>query len=119
MMNLENRMETAQQVVYLTRAIRAKSNLKVRQPLRKIMIAVDPSKREGVSKMKDVILEEVNIKELEVLKDDSGIVNKSAKANFKSLGPKYGKLMKQLAARIIQLTKEEIKKLEEEKSFTA
>ncbi|MCW8848681.1 MAG: isoleucine--tRNA ligase [Melioribacteraceae bacterium] len=114
---LENRMETAQQVVYLTRAIRAKSNLKVRQPLRKIMIAVDPSKREGVSKMKDVILEEVNIKELEVLKDDSGIVNKSAKANFKSLGPKYGKLMKQLAGRIMQLTKEEIKKLEEERSL--
>lgn len=111
---LEEKMEIAQKVVYLTRAIRAKSNLKVRQPLRKIMIAVEPGKREAVKKMTNVILEEVNIKELEVLKDDSGIVNKSAKANFKTLGPKYGKLMKQLATRIKDLTKDEIKKLETE-----
>ena len=114
---LEAKMEIAQKVVYLTRAIRAKSNLKVRQPLRKIMIAVDPSKREAVSKMKDVILEEVNIKELEVLQDDAAIVSKSAKANFKSLGPKYGKQMKQLAARITQLTQDEIKELESKKSL--
>lgn len=114
---LEEKMEIAQKVVYLTRAIRAKSNLKVRQPLRKIMIAVDPSKREAVSKMKEVILEEVNIKELEVLQDDASIVNKSAKANFKSLGPKYGKQMKSLAARIMQLTKEEIKLLETNNSL--
>jgi isoleucyl-tRNA synthetase len=78
------------------------------------MIAVEPGKREAVKKMTNVILEEVNIKELEVLKDDSGIVNKSAKANFKTLGPKYGKLMKQLATRIKDLTKDEIKKLETE-----
>lgn len=115
---LEEKMEIAQKVVYLTRAMRAKNNLKVRQPLRKIMIAVDPGKREAVSKMSDVILEEVNIKELEVLKDDSGIVTKSAKANFKSLGPKYGKLMKPLAAKISKLTKEEIKTLESENLLT-
>lgn len=112
---LEDKMEIAQKVVYLTRAIRAKSNLRVRQPLRKIMVAVDPYKREAVSKMQDVILEEVNIKTLEVLEDDSAIVNKSAKANFKSLGPKYGKLMKQLAQRIAGLTKDEINKLDTEK----
>jgi len=111
---LEAKMEIAQKVVYLTRAIRAKSNLKVRQPLRKIMIAVDPSRREAVSKMTDVILEEINIKELQVLEDDASIVNKSAKANFKSLGPKYGKMMKQLAARIKDLSGEEIKTLETE-----
>jgi len=109
---LEEKMGLAQKIVYLTRAIRAKSNLKVRQPLRKIVIAVDPLKREAVSKMKEVILEEVNIKELDVLKDDSSIVNKTAKANFKSLGPKYGKLMKKLAVKIQNLTKDEIKKLE-------
>jgi isoleucyl-tRNA synthetase len=109
---LEDKMGIAQKVVYLTRAMRAKSNLKVRQPLRKIMIAVDPSRRDAVSKMKEVILEEVNIKELEVLNDDSAIVSKSAKANFKSLGPKYGKMMKQLAARISQLSQEQIKELE-------
>jgi isoleucyl-tRNA synthetase len=110
--DLEEKMEIAQKVVYLTRAMRAKSNLKVRQPLRKIMIAIDPSKREAVESMKDVILEEVNIKELIVLEDDSSIVNKSAKANFKTLGPKYGKMMKQLAQRIKELTKEEIAQLE-------
>ncbi len=112
--DLEEKMEIAQKVVYLTRAMRAKSNLKVRQPLRKIMIAIDPAKREAVESMKDVILEEVNIKELVVLKDDSSIVNKSAKANFKTLGPKYGKMMKQLAQRIKELTKEEIAQLEKE-----
>jgi isoleucyl-tRNA synthetase len=114
---LLEKMEIAQKVVYLTRAIRAKSNLKVRQPLRKIMVAVEPKKREAVAKMTEVILEEVNIKELEVLEDDSSIVNKSAKANFKSLGPKYGKMMKQLAARIMTLTKDEIQKLENENSL--
>ena len=109
---LEEKMEIAQRIVYLTRAIRAKSNLRVRQPLRKIMVALDSNKRDAVLKMKDLILEEVNIKELEVLEDDSSIVSKSAKANFKTLGPKYGKLMKQLANRISLLSKEEIKQIE-------
>ncbi len=114
---LEEKMEMAQIVVNLTRAMRAKTNLKVRQPLRKIMIAVDPSKREAVNKMKDVILEEVNIKQLEVLNDDSSIVSKTAKANFKTLGPKYGKMMKILAQRIVELSKDEIKKLELDRSL--
>ncbi|MCB9217948.1 MAG: isoleucine--tRNA ligase [Ignavibacteriales bacterium] len=111
---LEDKMEIAQKVVYLTRAMRAKSNLKVRQPLRKIMIAVAPNKRDAVRNMTSVILEEVNIKELNVLEDDSAIVSKTAKANFKTLGPKYGKQMKQLAARIKELSKEEISTLEKE-----
>ncbi|MBK7106105.1 MAG: isoleucine--tRNA ligase [Ignavibacteriae bacterium] len=115
---LEEKMEIAQKVVYLTRAMRAKNNLKVRQPLRKIMIAVEPKSRDAVRSMSDVILEEVNIKELEVLEDDSAIVSKSAKANFKSLGPKYGKMMKNLANRIKDFNKDEIKKLETEKSFS-
>lgn len=82
---LENKMDIAQKVVYLTRAMRAKNNLKVRQPLKKIMIAVEPKYREAVRNMSDVILEEVNIKDLEVLEDDASIVNKSTKANFKAL----------------------------------
>jgi isoleucyl-tRNA synthetase len=114
---LEDKMDIAQRVVYLTRSIRAKSNLKVRQPLNKIMVAVDKSKREAVNYMKDVILEEVNIKQLEVLEDDSSIVNKSAKANFKTLGPKYGKLVKKLASRITGFTKEEISALEKDGSY--
>ena len=111
---LEEKMSVAQNVVYLTRAMRAKSNLKVRQPLSRIMVAIDKDKREAVQYMKDVILEEVNIKELVMLEDDSSIVNKTAKANFKVLGPKYGKLMKTLAAEISKFNKEQIEKLEKE-----
>jgi len=111
---LEEKMDIAQRVVYLSRAMRAKSNLKVRQPLKQIMVAVDAEKREAVQNMKDVILEEVNIKELVVLEDDSGIVNKSAKANFKKLGPKYGKLVKSLSKVIADLDQTSISKLENE-----
>ncbi len=115
---LEEKMDIAQRVVYLTRSMRAKSNLKVRQPLQKIIIAIDKSKRDAVNYMKDVILDEVNIKELEVLEDDSSIVNKSAKANFKTIGPKYGKLVKKLAARISQFTQDEIVALEKDGKLT-
>lgn len=109
---LEEKMEVAQNVVYLTRAIRAKNNLKVRQPLKKIMVALDKSKHEALSKMKDVILEEVNIKELVVLTDDSEIVSKSAKANFKSIGPKFGKKVKSIAEAIKNFNKDDIVKIE-------
>jgi len=109
---LEEKMGVAQSVVYLTRAMRAKSNLKVRQPLQKIMVVVENSRREALKGMSDVILDEVNIKELVVLDDDSGIVNKSAKANFKSIGPKFGKKVNPVANAIKGLTKEQISSLE-------
>ncbi len=109
---LEFKMDVAQKVVYLTRSMRAKSNLKVRQPLKKIMVATDTKKKAAVQSMKDLILEEVNIKELVILDDDSGIVTKSAKPNFKTLGPKYGKLMKQLANVIRNFSSEEIAEFE-------
>jgi len=110
--NLEGKMEIAQQVVYLTRSMRAKANLKVRQPLKKIMVVVEKSKKDSLKYMKDVILDEVNIKELIVLDDDSEIVNKSAKANFKSLGPKFGKKVKAAAEAIKAFGKEEISAIE-------
>jgi len=109
---LELKMDVAQQVVYLTRAMRAKSNLKVRQPLKKIMVVVDKSRRGALSKMKDVILDEVNIKELIVLEDDSKIVSKSAKANFKKLGPKFGKKVQMIAKEVKKFNAEQIKVLE-------
>ena len=109
---LEFNMDVAQKVVYLTRSMRAKSNLKVRQPLRKIMVATGAKKREAIEKMQDLILDEVNIKDLVILKDDSSIVTKSAKPNFKTLGPKYGKLMKKLAGAIKAFSNEEIAGLE-------
>jgi len=108
---LEDKMEIAQQVVYLTRAMRAKANLKVRQPLEKIMVVVDKSKQNAVKQMQDVILDEVNIKELVLLDDDSGIVNKTAKPNFKSIGPKFGKNVKKVAEAIRNFTKENIDSL--------
>ncbi len=109
---LELKMDIAQRVVYLTRAMRARENLKVRQPLKKIMVAVDANKSEALAMMKNVILEEVNIKKLVILEDDSEIVQKSAKANFKSIGPRFGKQVKQVAAAITALGKNEILKLE-------
>lgn len=115
--DLEEKMDIAQKVVYITRSMRAKANLKVRQPLAKIMIAVDKAKRDAVKKMEDVILEEVNIKELVVLEDDAGIVNKSAKPNFKSIGPKYGKIVKVVANAIRELDNDTVLKLEAEGSL--
>lgn len=110
--SLEEKMDIAQSVVYLTRSIRAKNNLKVRQPLAKMMVVVEKEKRDALSKMKEVILDEVNIKELIILEDDSEIVNKSAKANFKSIGPKFGKNVGSVANAIKLFSKEEIKKIE-------
>ena len=115
---LEVKMEIAQKVVYLTRAMRAKSNLKVRQPLSKIMVVVDSSQRDALRKMQDVILDEVNIKELVVLDDDSGIVSKSAKANFKSIGPKFGKKVNPVANAIKELGEKEIFDLESGKEVS-
>ena len=109
---LEEKMDIAQKVVYLARAMRAKSNLKVRQPLRKIMVVIDSTRRSALEEMQAVILEEVNIKELIVLKDDADIVNKSAKANFKSIGPKFGKNVNKVAGKIKELNREQIARLE-------
>jgi isoleucyl-tRNA synthetase len=109
---LETKMEIAQHVVYLTRAIRAKSNLKVRQPLKKLMVVVEKNKKNSLAKMKEVILEEVNIKELEIVEDDSVIVRKSAKPNFKTIGPKFGTKVKSVTERIKNFTGSEINSLE-------
>ncbi|MCW8813137.1 MAG: isoleucine--tRNA ligase [Chlorobium sp.] len=109
---LEAKMEIAQHVVYLTRAIRAKSNLKVRQPLKKLMVVVEKNKKDSLAKMKEVILEEVNIKELEIVEDDSIIVRKSAKPNFKTIGPKFGNKVKSVTERIMKFTGSEINSLE-------
>ncbi|GAB4287482.1 MAG: isoleucine--tRNA ligase [Ignavibacteriaceae bacterium] len=114
---LETKMELAQQVVYLTRTMRAKSNLKVRQPLRRMMVVVQKDFRNALESIRDVILDEVNIKELVILDDDSEIVSKTAKANFKSIGPKHGKNVKQIASVISGFGKDEIKKLESDGSI--
>ncbi len=109
---LEEQMEDSQRIVYLGRAMRAKANLKVRQPLKRIMIAISAAKRDGIQHMKDVILDELNIKSLELLEDDSGIVNKSVKPNFKKLGPKFGKMVKTVAPLVKEFGKDQIAELE-------
>jgi isoleucyl-tRNA synthetase len=116
--NLEEKMEVAQQVVYIARAMRAKLNLKVRQPLLKLMVAVNDSKRVALEQMSDVILDELNIKEMIVLTDDSEIVQKSAKPNFKSIGPKFGKKVNPVANAIKALGKNEITELEKGNSVS-
>lgn len=109
--SLEEKMAIAQKVVYLARAMRSKLNLKVRQPLQKMMVVVDESRRESLKEMQDVVLDEVNIKEMIILEDDSGIVKKSTKPNFKKLGPKLGKLVKVVANLVKDFGKDEISKL--------
>ncbi|HRI47255.1 MAG TPA: DUF5915 domain-containing protein [Ignavibacteriaceae bacterium] len=76
------------------------------------MVVVSDEKKGALSDMQDVILDELNIKELVVLTDDSGIVNKSAKPNFKSIGPKFGKLVNPVANAIKEFGKDQIKMLE-------
>jgi isoleucyl-tRNA synthetase len=115
---LEVRMERAEKIVMLVRSMRMKSNLKVRQPLKRIILPVTSEKeREIIQQMESVILEEINVKKVEYVTDESGIVRKSAKANFKSIGPKFGKSVKQVAERIKGMTPTEIALLEQSASY--
>jgi len=110
---LEQRMERAEKIVMLVRAMRMKSNLKVRQPLKRIILPVaDARDRVALKRMEAVILDEINVKSIEYVTDESGIVKKRAKANFKSIGPKFGKSVQQIARRIKELTAAEIATLE-------
>jgi isoleucyl-tRNA synthetase len=110
---LEHKMDLAQRVVYLSRSTRAKTNLKVRQPLKRVIVSVHSQQdREDIVKMERVILEEINVKALEFVTDESGLVNKKAKPNYKSIGPKYGKNVQAVAQRIRDFTTDEILQLE-------
>ncbi|MBI3112048.1 MAG: isoleucine--tRNA ligase [Ignavibacteriales bacterium] len=110
---LELRMERAIKIVGLVRAMRMKSNLKVRQPLKKIILPIaNEGDRAAIKRMEEVILEEINVKQIEYVTDDSGIVKKKAKPNFRSLGEKFGKGVQPVAARIRELTGKEIGELE-------
>jgi len=110
---LEQRMLYAQDISSMILALRRKESLKVRQPLQKIMVPVlDVDVKNQVEKIKDLVLSEVNVKEMEFLTDTSGVLVKKIKPNFKTLGPKYGKIMKQIAAFVNQMTQEDIAFLE-------
>ena len=116
--DLEMRMQMAQNITSMVLSLRKKEKLRVRQPLQKIMIPASDSKMKAqISAIKDLVLSEVNVKELEFMSEDSGILVKEIKANFKALGPKYGKYMKAIAAAISAFNQEDIMKLERENSY--
>ena len=116
---LEQRMGYAQSISSMILALRRKVNIKVRQPLAKIMIpASDDTFREQVTNMQHLILNEVNVKELQFVTEDDGILKKRIKPNFKTLGPKYGKLMKGIAAVMAKMTTRDIAAFERDGFYT-
>jgi isoleucyl-tRNA synthetase len=99
-------------------SLRKKYKIKVRQPLQKIMIPIlDAKFKLQVDAIKDLILSEVNVKDLEYLTEDSGVLVKKIKANFKVLGPKYQKQMKQIAAAVAKFNQQDIATLERTNAF--
>jgi isoleucyl-tRNA synthetase len=113
--SLEKEMEAAQTIVYLIRSMRVRNNLKTRQPLRQILVPVmNEEEKRRLLKVEDIILDEVNVKELKIIEGDSDIIVKKAKPDFKVIGPKYGKDVKKMQALINSLTAEEVKVLETE-----
>jgi len=116
---LERRMERAIKIVGLVRAMRMKSNLKVRQPLKKIILPItNEQDRAEVRRVEEMILEEINVKQIEYVTDESGIVRKKAKPNFRSLGQKFGKAVQPVAARIREFSGKEINELERQGTLT-
>jgi isoleucyl-tRNA synthetase len=106
---LEERMDIAQKVSSMILSLRRKVSIKVRQPLARIMVPVpDKSFRAKFEAVKDLILAEVNVKEVEYIDDTASILVKKIKPNFKTLGPRYGKLMKDISNAIGTITPQEI-----------
>ncbi len=116
---LEERMHLAQTVCSLVLSLRRKVNIKVRQPLQAIMIPVSSeSRRSQLEAMKQLILSEVNVKEMQLTDDSDGVLVKSIKPDFKKLGPKFGKKMKAAAAAINAFTQQQIAQIERDGSIT-
>ncbi|MBR6750586.1 MAG: isoleucine--tRNA ligase [Bacteroidaceae bacterium] len=116
---LEERMRIAQDITSMVLALRRKVNIKVRQPLTTLMIpVVDATQRRHIEAMQELILGEVNVKELKFVDNAAGILVKRVKPDFKKLGPRYGKIMKQLAATIAAMSQEEILAFEQNGSYT-
>ncbi|GIM48831.1 isoleucine--tRNA ligase [Capnocytophaga stomatis] len=110
---LESKMEKAQNISSLVLSLRKKEMIKVRQPLQKIMIPIaNEVEKSEIEAVADLIKSEVNVKEIELLEDASGVLVKQIKPNFKTLGPRYGKDMKLVVAAIQQFTQEDIQTIE-------
>ena len=112
--DLEARMEMAQKITSMALALRKKVNIKVRQPLQAIMIpAVDAEQKKHIEAVKDLIMNEVNVKELRFV-EGAGVLVKKVKCNFRTMGKKFGKLMKGVAAAMDALSQEQIAELEQQ-----
>lgn len=112
---LEERMRIAQDITSMVLALRRKVNIKVRQPLSMLMIpVVDEQQKQHIEAMRNLILTEVNVKELKFVDNAAGILVKRVKPDFKKLGPRYGKIMKQLANAITGMSQEAIASYERE-----
>ena len=111
---LEHRMDLAQQISSMVLSLRNKIEINVRQPLERIILPIeDEDERQAVESVKDIILDEVNVKKVQFVDDDSGIVHKKAKPNYPKLGSKLGAKMKPVAAKVGKLTTKEITEYEE------
>ena len=114
---LEDRMGKARTIASLALSLRKKEQIKVRQPLQKIMIPVrNQEERTAIEKVADLIQSEINVKDIELIDDASDILVKEIKPNFKTLGPRFGKNMKGVVAQIHQLNDNQIKQLEANQS---
>ena len=115
---LEKQMQLAQNTTSMVLSLRRKSNIKVRQPLSTIMVAVsdDEQKRE-MEAMSQLVLNEVNVKEMKFVSNEEGVLVKRVKPDFKKLGPKFGKIMKALAAKIVAMSQHDIIEFEKAGEF--
>ena len=115
--DLEQRMEIAQRITTIVLALRRKESIKVKQPLQTLMIPpVDEAQRMAIESVKDIFLQEVNVKDVKFV-EGQGILVKKVKCNFRTMGKKFGKLMKGVAAQMDALTQEQIAQLEMEGSI--
>ena len=111
--SLEERMQLAQKICSMGLSLRKKSNLRVRQPLAKIVLPVhDDNFKVQVERVKHLICSELNIKDVEFISADNNLLVKSIKPNFKTLGPRYGKIMKSIASKVTSFSQAEINALE-------
>ncbi|MDB5230712.1 MAG: isoleucine-tRNA ligase [Chitinophagaceae bacterium] len=117
--DLEERMQLAQDTSSLVLSIRKKVNIKVRQPLQKILIPVlDPKMKEQLLKVADLVKAEVNVKEIEYLLETEGFIKKKIKANFQALGKRLGSKMKAVSAALNNFSQHDIAQLEKDGSYT-
>lgn len=116
---LEDRMSLAQDITSNVLALRRKVNMKVRQPLQTLLVPVmDNAQRDAVEAVRNIVLDEINVKNLKIVdNEESGLV-KRVKADFKKLGPKYGKIMKDLGKAISTMEQKDIAALERDGQFT-